>query len=180
VIWQRKPRLDPHAPGDLPSIVTAFMDDWPLLKVVAEDERIRFDPASWLVRRKYRATLFGRNLGYLSFKIAGWRHRPYTDEEWAHLEKLYDDSNPSKLSDYRPRRDRGVVVLDWPIIMQRGDQRFPEAFDLIIAKLGSKPRRISVNGFNRIKKQALRDVLQQQQKAGKVDPELEAVNHWSM
>ena len=45
----------------------------------------------------------------------------------------------------------------------------PDAFDLIVAKLGPKPRRISVNEFSRIKKQALREVLQEQRKAGLVE-----------
>jgi hypothetical protein len=70
--------------------------------------------------------------------------------------------------------------LDWPIIMKRSDQKFAEAFDRIVAKLGSKTQRISVTGFNRIKKQALRESLEEQRKTGRVDPELESVNHWSM
>jgi hypothetical protein len=168
------------APGDLLGAVYVVMDEAVLLKVRATDDQIRFDPANWFVRRDYRATLFGKKLDYLSFKIAGWRQRPPTEEELRYEAKLYDDAIALKMTDYRPQKRRRVDYLEWPIIMYKSDQKFPEAFALLARVLGPKPQLISVNGFNQLKKEALWQVLQAQRKSGKVDPELEAVNHWSM
>jgi hypothetical protein len=180
VISRREARRRLFAPGDLKGLITAFTNEKPLLKITASPDQIRFDPATWCVRRDFRATVFGKKLDYLSFKISGWKHREYTDAEWKYLDELYEWGNRSGETRLRPKRDRGIDVLEWPIIMKRDKQRFPEAFDLIVAKFGLKPRRISVNEFERIKKQALREVLQEQRRAGRVDPELESVNHWSM
>jgi len=167
------------APGDLRGVIMSFTGERPLLKVTASTDQMRFDPATWCIRRDFRATNFGRDLEYLSFHVAGWKHRDYTEQEWAYLEDLSDWAQREGRSSWRPIK-KGIDVLEWPIIMQRTEQRFPEAFDLMVAKIGPKRRRISVNEFNRIKKQALWEVLQEQRKAGQVDPELEGVNHWSM
>ena len=180
MISRREARRRLFVPGDLRGLSTLFMDKKLLLKVSASTDQIRFDPATWCVRRDFRATLFGKKLEYLSFKIAGWKHRDYTAEEWTYLDELYEWGNREGETSLRPNKDRGIDVLNWPIIMTREGQKFPEAFDLIVAKLGPKRQRISVSQFSRIKKQALWEVLQAQRKAGKVDPELESVNHWSM
>jgi hypothetical protein len=168
------------ATGDLPGAISQLIDDKPLLKVRATEDEIRFDPASWLIRRKFRATSFGKKLDHLSFTIAGWHHRPYTDEEWAHLEGLYDWGNREGETSLRPRREKGIDVLEWPIVMKLADQKFPEAFALLARVLGPKTQRISVNAFSQLKKAALRQLLVAQREAGKVDPDLEAVTHWSM
>ena len=166
-------------PGDLAGLASLFMDDKPLLKVSATEDEIRFDPARWFDRWKYRATLFGKKLGHSSFKIAGWRHRPYSGKEWAFLEKLYDWGNETGETSFRPRREWGIDVLDWPIIMTKSDQRFPRAFALLAEWLGPKRQIISVKEFNRRGKEALWQVLQAQRNEGAVDPELQAATHWS-
>jgi hypothetical protein len=180
VISRREARRRLFVPGDLRGLSTLFMDKKLLLKVTASPDQLRFDPATWCVRRDFRATLFGKKLEYLSFKIAGWRHRDYAAEEWQYLEDLYEWGNREGETSLRPNRDRGINVLDWPIIMKRCDQKFQDAFDRLVAKLGPKRRRISVDEFGRLKKDALRESLQEQRKSEKVDPDLESVNHWSM
>ena len=168
------------APGDVPGAVHNVIDELPVLEVSATAEEIRFEPGNDFARQHLRATLFGKKLDSLGFAISGWRHRPYTDEEWAYLEQLFDDATREKMTEYRPRRERGIDVLDWPIIMRKADQRFPQAFGVLARVLGPKPQSISVNGFNQLKKEALWQLLQWQRKSGKVDPELEANTHWSL
>lgn len=180
VISRREARRRLFAPGDLKGIIFAFIDNKPLLKVSASAHQIRFDPATWCVRRDFRATQFGKKLDYLSFTIAGWRHRDYTNQEWQYLEELFNWGHREGKTSHWPTRAKGIDVLEWPIVMKRADQKFHDAFDRLVIKLGSKPRRISVNEFGRLKKEALWESLQEQRKTGEVDPELEGVNHWSM
>ena len=168
------------APGDLLGAVHNVIDELPVLEVSATADEIRFEPGNDFARQHLRATLFGKKLDGLGFPISGWRHRPYTHEEWAYLQQLFDEANREKLTDYRPRREKGIDVLDWPIVMKRVDQKFPMAFALLARVLGPEPQTISVNGFSRLKKEALWQVLQWQRKSGKVDPELEANTHWSL
>jgi hypothetical protein len=180
VITRREARRRLFAPGDLKGVIFAFTDKKPLLKVTASTDQIRFDPATWCIRRDFRATQFGKKLDYLSFKIAGWKHRDYTDEEWVYLEELADWGNREGKSSWRPTKGGGIDVLDWPIVMNRTDQKFQDAFDRLVVKLGPKRHRISVSEFGRLKKEALWESLQEQRKRGDVDPDLEGVNHWSM
>ena len=168
------------APGDAPGAIHVVIDEWPVLRVSATADRICFEPGTDFARQHLRATLFGKKLDYLGFPIASWRHRPYTDEEWAYLEQLFEEGRRLKQTEVRPRREPGIDVLEWPIVMKKADQKFPEAFALLARVLGPEPQLISVNGFNQLKKEALWILLQAQRKAGKVDPELEGVTHWSM
>jgi hypothetical protein len=168
------------APGDAPSAAHVVIDEWPLLSVSATADQICFEPGTDFARQHLRATLFGKKLDYLGFTIGGWSHRPYTDEEWQYLERLFEDGRREGSTEYRPRREMGLDVLEWPILMRKSDQKFPEAFALLARVLGPEPQLISVNGFSQLKKEALWQLLQAQRKMGKVDPELEAVTHWSM
>jgi hypothetical protein len=168
------------APGDVPGAVYVAIDELPVLEVSATADEIRFGPGNDFARKHLRATLFGKKLGSLGFTISGWRHRPYTDEEWAYLEELFDEARREKQTEHRPCREKGIDVLDWPIVMKKADQKFPMAFALLARVLGPKPQTISVSGFSQLKKEALWQLLQWQRKSGKIDPELEGVTHWSM
>jgi hypothetical protein len=177
---RREARPDLFAPGDLPGAVSVILDEQLLLKVSASGDEIRFDPATPAIRADFRATIFGKKLEYPGFPIAGWSHRPYTDDEWAHLDELFADGNRQGLTGYRPRREKGIDVLEWPILMKESEQKFPDAFAMLVRVLGPEPQLISVNGFSQLKKEALWQLLQTQRKSGKVDPALEVVTHWSV